>query len=258
MAHPEQLKFVELTSIYFDLNDNSNLRVIEIGSYIVNETVRAYFSKSEYIGVDLMPGPGVDIISNGEQINLPKETFDVAISCECFEHNPRWTYSFNNMWNMLKPGGLLIVSCASRGRLEHGTKRTMPAASPGTQSIEWNYYRNLNEKDFRNNLDLQKMFSKYIFAFNNNSRDLYFVGTKYGNNLNIKDWNQFSLKSELNKINQLIPRSPYYYLKKFLLSPLYLIAFLPEKIYQNIVFPYSKFLFWMRKLIIGDPFDPQK
>lgn len=258
MAHAEQLKFVELTSRFFYLNNNSNLKVIEIGSYIVNETVRPFFSDSEYVGVDLMAGPGVDIISDGEQVNLPNASFDIAISCECFEHNPHWTKSFNNMWDMLKPGGVLIASCASKGRLEHGTKRTMPAASPGTHSVEWDYYRNLNEIDFRDNLDLEKMFNKYIFVFNSNSRDLYFVGTKYGVNSNIKDWNEFKLKSDLNRIDKLIPGSVYKYLKKFLHSPIYLLAFLPDKTYQNIVFPYSKFLLRMRGLIIGDPHDSIK
>ena len=94
MSHAQQLKFVEITSKFFALNNSSNLKVLEIGSYIVNGTIRPYFEGSQYIGVDLIPGPGVDIVEHAEKINFPKEIFDVTISCECFEHNPYWLESF--------------------------------------------------------------------------------------------------------------------------------------------------------------------
>ena len=81
------------------------------------------------------------------------------------------------MHRMLKPGGLLIMTCASRGRREHGTTRTSPQNSPGTQALEWDYYLNLRESDF-GHFDLNGMFENCRFDHNKFSRDLYFLGIK--------------------------------------------------------------------------------
>jgi SAM-dependent methyltransferase len=243
MAHPQQLKFVELTSKFFNLNNDPCLKVLEIGSYIVNGSVRPFFHASQYIGVDLMPGPGVDIVLNGKEINLPDETFDVAISCECFEHNPHWVESFQMMYKKTKKCGILLVSCASRGRLEHGTKRTHPESSPGTQSLEWNYYKNLRKKDFFKNLSLDTLFSSYIFVYNGTSKDLYFVGLKLGENSRLKGICLADLQSQLKKIDALLPDSKTAKIVKYLHSisriPIYIASFLPDNVYQNFAIPYS-------------------
>lgn len=257
MSHPEQLKFVELTSKFFNLNNDPSLKVLEVGSYIVNGTVRPFFYGSQYIGVDLMPGPGVDIVLNGKEINLPDETFDVAISCECFEHNPHWVESFQIMDKKIKKCGILIVSCASRGRLEHGTNRTHPESSPGSQSLGWDYYKNLTKKDFFNNLSLDDIFSSYIFVYNGTSKDLYFVGLKLGENSRLKGMHLADLQSQLKKIDTLLPVSKTPKIVKYLYSisriPLYVTSFLPDNVYQNFAIPYSglvqKLRFGLRKFL---------
>ena len=66
MAHDEQLKFVELTQDYFVAKDN--IKVLEIGSYNVNGSIRAFFPNANYTGVDLCDGPGVDIVSSGHTL----------------------------------------------------------------------------------------------------------------------------------------------------------------------------------------------
>ena len=253
MAHAHQLKFVELTSNFFNFNNDPNLKVLEIGSYIVNGTIRSYFSGSQYIGVDLIQGPGVDIVSNGEDINLPDEYFDVAISCECFEHNPHWVRSFQNMYKKIKKDGILIVSTASRGRLEHGTKRTSPESSPGTQSIEWNYYKNLTKNDFKNNLKLDKLFSSYIFVYNGTSKDLYFVGLKSGENTQINKISLADLELQLKQIDLLLPQSNISKLVKSIWNiskaPLYIASFMPDKVYQNFAIPYSRLIQYIKVLL---------
>ena len=41
-------------------------KVLEIGSYDVNGSVRSNFKHvQEYVGVDLIPGPSVDVVSKG-------------------------------------------------------------------------------------------------------------------------------------------------------------------------------------------------
>lgn len=174
MAHEEQrVFFMETKSVfpqYF-----KNVSVIEMGSLNINGTVRDFYDNpTRYIGVDLDNGPGVDLVSESQNVDFPDETFDVAVSAECFEHNPYWLETFVNMHRLAK--SFVIFTCASDGRPEHGTTRTAPDCSPFT--LEWNYYKNLNEKDFKTSLNLDEMFSDYKFMYNSYSKDLYFWGIK--------------------------------------------------------------------------------
>ena len=179
MAHFQQLRFVE--SVARHLTPSwTGLSVIEIGSHDVNGSVRPFFAGSHYVGVDLSAGVDVDLVASGHEVRLPDGSFDLAVSSECFEHNPQWLETFRNMHRMTKAGGIVLVTCASRGRLEHGTTRTTPALSPGTASIGWDYYRNLNRSDFEAQLDLNAMFECHTFLRNDVSQDLYFVGKKSG------------------------------------------------------------------------------
>ena len=97
MSHPEQVGFFTAVA---DANRDllAGARILEIGSYDVNGTVRQLFGGSrEYVGVDLPPGPGVDRVGFGHEIDDPEASFDVAISGECFEHDPEWRRTFETM-----------------------------------------------------------------------------------------------------------------------------------------------------------------
>lgn len=179
MSHPEQLAFFELIS-----TANAELvsggRVIEIGSYDVNGTVRGLFSgAAEYVGVDLIEGPGVDRVSYGHEVADSDGTYDVAISGECFEHDPYYSKTFTNMIRLTRPGGVVAFTCASRGRPEHGTRRTLAKDSPGTQAEELDYYRNVTAEDF-SKADLERDFSSWGFWYLPTTFDLYFAGVKRG------------------------------------------------------------------------------
>jgi hypothetical protein len=67
------------------------------------------------------------------------------------------------------------MSCATTGRAEHGTKATSPEDAP---LVEWDYYKNLTEEDFRKAFELDRMFSEYEFSTNEQTHDLYFYGIK--------------------------------------------------------------------------------
>lgn len=179
MAHQEQLNFIRTTSESLT-KDYSNHKILEIGSFDVNGSIRQFFENSTYVGVDLTEGPGVDIVCEGNKLNHPDNTYDVTLSCECFEHNPHWGETFSNMYRMTKPGGIVVFTCATTGRPEHGTTRTSPSVSPGSQSIGWDYYQNLTELDFQKSFELSKLFESHFFLSNTNSFDLYFVGLKCG------------------------------------------------------------------------------
>jgi SAM-dependent methyltransferase len=179
MSHAEQRGFF---SAVVDANKHlvAGATVLEVGSYDVDGSIRSLFADAaHYVGADLKAGPGVDLVSFGHEIDHPDGSYDIAVSGECFEHDPYWRETLVNMVRMTRPGGLVAFSCASVGRLEHGTSRTRRLNSPGTQSLGIDYYRNLTMADFED-LPLASMFSKWRFWYLPTHFDLYFVGAKTG------------------------------------------------------------------------------
>jgi SAM-dependent methyltransferase len=180
VSHSEQVGFfAAVAEANQSLFESEGVRVLEVGSYSVNGTVRDLFPAAEYIGVDLVDGPGVDVVDYGHELKFPDGHFDAAISGECFEHDPYWRATFENMVRMTRPGGLVAFTCASRGRPEHGTIRTGGAASPGTQAAGLDYYRNLTAADF-SGFPLGQMFSAYRFWYLATHFDLFFAGVRAG------------------------------------------------------------------------------
>jgi hypothetical protein len=169
MSHAEQTRFVQsvkdkFPEFFFDK------KVLEVGSLNINGTVRDLFKDCLYTGVDLASGKGVDLVGPVHTLELGK--FDTVISCECFEHDKHWKETFQKMYDVCT--GLVVFSCATTGRSEHGTTRTNPQDSPFTND----YYMNLTAQDFINVFELDKMFKKYEFSSCERPADLYFWGIK--------------------------------------------------------------------------------
>jgi len=175
MAHQEQREFVDRIrkkfSKYFE-----HKKVLDVGSLNINGTVRDFFHECDYIGLDVNVGNGVDIVCEGQNYDAPDDTYDVVCSTECFEHNPYWAETFQNMIRLCKNNGFIFFSCATTDRPEHGTARTSPQDSPLTVGLGWDYYKNLIEDDFREKINFDLYFSEYEFEVNNESHDLYFWG----------------------------------------------------------------------------------
>jgi hypothetical protein len=169
MAHAEQRVFFEKMRESFP-DAFTGVSVLEVGSLNINGTVRDFFDAKEYIGVDLVKGPGVDRVCAGQNLDYVDNWFDVVVSAECFEHNSEWVATFANMARM--SGQYVFFTCASTGRAEHGTHAAHPGDSPATHD----YYMNLTEQDFRDVFDLPTMFADFGFEFNAESCDLYFYG----------------------------------------------------------------------------------
>ena len=171
MSHKEQREYFsyvkEMFPEYFQ-----NVSVIEMGSLNINGTVRDFFDATKYVGIDLDEGPGVDLVCPAQEVGFQDGSFDVAVSAECFEHNPYWAETFDNMHRLASK--FVIFTCASDGREEHGTRRSHPSTSPFT--LDWDYYRNLNEQDFRSIFDFDTLFDRHEFTYNEKSKDLYFWG----------------------------------------------------------------------------------
>ena len=170
MSHQAQLDFVAIVrAMYPDYFVGK--KVLEIGSLNINGSIRPFFEQCTYVGVDLGEGRDVDVVARGEDLTYADGSFDVVASCECFEHNPEWVATLNNMIRM--SSGLVFFSCATTGRPEHGTPRTSPHDAPFCGE----YYRNLTEEDVRSAIDLS-VFEDYQFLTNDMAHDLYFWGIK--------------------------------------------------------------------------------
>lgn len=118
-------------------------RVLEVGSRYINGTVRTFFERCNYTGLDLAPGPLVDVVCHAADCPMDGHA-DTVISCEALEHDGRWRDSLQAMRDMLRPGGLLVITCAGPGRPEHGTHKSDPTSSPATLD----YYGNVDEDMF--------------------------------------------------------------------------------------------------------------
>jgi SAM-dependent methyltransferase len=247
MAHPHQLQFVRAVSEHLAA-DYSGIRVLEIGAFDVNGSIRPCFAGSQYLGVDLIAGPGVDLVQEGDAVDHPDGAYDLTASCECFEHNPKWRETFLNMLRMTRPGGVLLFTCATTGRLEHGTARTSPDASPGTQGAGWDYYRNLKEQDFRVGIAIDELFSEHFFLTNEHACDLYFVGVKKGAPpLFHFDGGALrrrcrELADELHRADESRSRYPKV-LRALVRAPMRIAARLPDPQFQNFALKYSRLLY---------------
>ena len=177
MAHKAQKIFVQSVKALFPDSFVSK-KVLEVGSLNINGTLRGLFEDCDYTGIDLAIGRDVDIACAGQDYDAPDSSFDTCISAECFEHNPYWKETFLNMTRICKPKGLVLFTCATTGRAEHGTSRAKPGNSPFTIK-EWDYYKNLTEEDFTSVIQFDDdLFDSYEFSVNTSCYDLYFWGIK--------------------------------------------------------------------------------
>lgn len=175
MAHLGQIYFCENVKRQFP-QYFKNVSVLDIGALDINGNNRYLFENYTYIGVDLGPGPNVDVISRGHLYKSDK-LFDVVISTECFEHDEFYDLTIKNMYKLLRPGGLFIFTCAAPGRPEHGTLNTSYEAAPFVCELN-DYYKNLSEIDIRKIIHVDNLFSEYNFFQRDDIHDLYFYGVK--------------------------------------------------------------------------------
>jgi SAM-dependent methyltransferase len=89
--------------------------IYEFGSYRVEgqdelADLRSLFRDRHYIGSDIRQGPGVDILLDVQKIDLPDESAGTVICCEVFEHITDPRAAIQEIYRILKPGGIAIIS----------------------------------------------------------------------------------------------------------------------------------------------------
>jgi hypothetical protein len=173
LSHPQQRAFVREVATLLQPRGP----LLEIGSLDVNGTLRDLIDvdAADWTGIDLEAGPGVDVVASGHDFG-DDAAYATVVSSECLEHDPGWELTLRNAVRVLRPGGLLLLTCATRGRHEHGTARTSPDHSPGTTAVGWDHYRNLTATDVLGVLGDDVVVD--LCATNHESFDLYVVAHK--------------------------------------------------------------------------------
>ncbi len=102
-----------------------NKRVLEVGAIDVNGNLRPVITAlgpSEYVGVDIEPGKGVDVVCRAEDLidRFGRESFHVVLSTEMLEHVRDWRLVVTNIKEVCRPGGVILLTTRSRGFKYHG------------------------------------------------------------------------------------------------------------------------------------------
>jgi SAM-dependent methyltransferase len=89
--------------------------VYEFGSYQVEGQVdyadlRGLFSGKTYVGCDMRPGPGVDRVEDVSAMSLPDSSAGTILCLETFEHVFEVRRAFDEVFRVLKPGGIFVLT----------------------------------------------------------------------------------------------------------------------------------------------------
>lgn len=121
-------------------------RVVEFGSFQINGSVAPLFGGAEYLGIDIQPGPGVDLVADCAHWE-PEVSVDCIVCCEVFEHAANWPLMCSAAYRALRPGGMFLVTAAGPGRLPHS------AADGGEVRVD-EHYANVDPRRLEIVLDL--------------------------------------------------------------------------------------------------------
>lgn len=90
-------------------------KILDVGSYDVNGTMKPIFERGQYLGLDMESGPNVDIVSDAHNIPFQNNYFDIVLSSSCFEHDDMFWETFLEMCRVVNYGGYLYIQAPSNG-----------------------------------------------------------------------------------------------------------------------------------------------
>jgi SAM-dependent methyltransferase len=107
---------------FFDTYEHAfpdGAKVYDIGSQDVNGSMREVCpARFEYVGVDFVSGPGVDIVLDAPydwRAQIDIESADIVVSSSCFEHSEFFWATFIEIMWILKPQGLMYLNAPANG-----------------------------------------------------------------------------------------------------------------------------------------------
>ncbi len=103
----------QLISNWMDQIPGKDLRVLDIGGRyqpyrpLLQERVR------QYVAIDVVGTELVNVIGRGESLPFRANTFDLVIATQVFEYVPRPHLAAEQVHDVLKPGGVFLMSVAA-------------------------------------------------------------------------------------------------------------------------------------------------
>lgn len=170
--HVEALGWIRAARHAFD---DRVLSVVEVGSQDINGSPRSLpclAGVARWVGIDVFDRPGVDWVGLAHRYPLDGwdgEPFDALVSCECFEHDPYWRRSLLACGSLVRPGGLIAVTCATGERAPHGVEADTP--TPG-------YYGNVSPGDMRDALLALGVVGQPLVKVERGNMDLCAMATR--------------------------------------------------------------------------------
>lgn len=111
--------------------------VLEVGSMDINGGVRDLFPDSDYLGIDLAEGPGVDRVLSAHDLeeHLPLGSFDVVLCLEVLEHDAAPWLTVPQLAMMVRPGGTVLITARGNGFPEHNAPDRWRFMKDGIRSL---------------------------------------------------------------------------------------------------------------------------
>lgn len=91
---------------------------LELGAVNVNGSGRPLFPNAQFLGVDRVPGRGVDVVCTAPIFD-GEGRFDVVLTTETLEHAEQPGDVLESAWCSLRPGGMLLITAAADPRKPH-------------------------------------------------------------------------------------------------------------------------------------------
>lgn len=150
---------------YLTGREDEALTILDLGSQDINGSYRPLFSEPQwrYLGVDMAAGKNVDIILRDpyEWREIARDSADVIISGQTFEHTEFFWLTIQQIARALKPDGLCCILAPSSGpehRYPVDCWRVYPdgfravARYAGLETIEcWTQWQDLPDYDDESN-----------------------------------------------------------------------------------------------------------
>jgi hypothetical protein len=95
--------------------------VLEIGSRNVNGSAKDAFDLglTSWVGIDKTAGGDVDIVDDFVTMKTGPLNVDLVVCCEVLEHEADVYRMVTRLIEAAKPGGHVLITCATYGRAEH-------------------------------------------------------------------------------------------------------------------------------------------
>lgn len=112
--------------------------ILDFGSRNINGSARSVTRARKYVGVDIAPGDGVDVVGDAALVALGR-TFDAVVCAEVLEHADDQTCAgiVANAYAHLNPGGVFVATMAGLSREPH-------SAVDGGPVRAGEFYRNVD------------------------------------------------------------------------------------------------------------------